>query len=83
MAGGIGGFIRKIPYSVLAPIALIVGFSPFYPEPHLGEKLRILFDGKLVRPLDIFDLFLHSAPVILLIIKFFLVGSHDSDSSTM
>jgi len=83
MAGGISGFIRKIPYSVLAPVALVVGFSPFFPEPHLSEKLRLLFAGELVRPIDIFDLLLHLAPVVLLIIKFFVVGTHDSDSSTM
>ena len=46
------------------------GLSPFKPEPHLVEKLRMLFTGTLTRPLDIFDLFFHATPLILLAIKF-------------
>jgi membrane protein required for beta-lactamase induction len=33
---------------------------------HLWEKLQMLFAGALTRPIDIFDLFLHGAPVVLL-----------------
>jgi hypothetical protein len=33
---------------------------------HLWEKLKMLFAGALTRPIDIFDLFLHGAPVVLL-----------------
>jgi hypothetical protein len=37
------------------------------PEPHLVEKLRMLSQGVLTKPIDIFDLFLHaSAPLLLL-----------------
>jgi len=34
------------------------------------EKLIMLKNGALKKPIDIFDLFYHSAPLILLIIKF-------------
>lgn len=50
-------------------IALLLGLAPLIPEPHLWEKLRMLFTGSLTRPLDVFDLFFHSAPAILLAIK--------------
>jgi hypothetical protein len=46
-----------------------MGVAPITPEPHLIEKLRLLSLGELVRPLDIFDLFLHATPLVLLIIK--------------
>jgi hypothetical protein len=33
--------------------------------------LKMLVAGELVKPIDIFDLFLHGAPVVLLAIKLF------------
>ena len=50
-------------------LALTLGLAPFVPEPHLFEKTRMLFAGTLVRPMDIFDLFLHAAPFALLALK--------------
>jgi hypothetical protein len=43
---------------------------PFKPMPHVLEKLIMLKNGTLNEPMDIFDLFFHTAPLILLIIKF-------------
>ncbi len=37
--------------------------------PHVVEKLIMLKNGTLKRPMDIFDLFFHLIPLILLIIK--------------
>lgn len=48
---------------------LLLGLAPFTPEPHVWEKLKMLFDGRLVRPLDIFDLLLHGAPFVILLMK--------------
>ena len=62
-------FLAKIDYPILIFIAVLLGLSPFYPEPHLIEKLRMLFQGTLTRPLDVFDLFFHVLPTILLGIK--------------
>jgi hypothetical protein len=39
------------------------------PEPHLWQKLKMLFVGELARPIDIFDLVWHAAPVALLGLK--------------
>ncbi|HKI61316.1 MAG TPA: hypothetical protein VKA31_03395 [Mariprofundaceae bacterium] len=44
--------------------ALLLGLAPFTPEPHLVEKVRMLVHGELVRPIDIFDLFWHSWPLL-------------------
>jgi len=53
-------------YRVLLPLALLLGPAPYFHEPHLLEKLRMLMNGTLAKPLDIFDLFLHATPLILL-----------------
>jgi hypothetical protein len=62
-------WIDRIPLVVLVPLALWLGLAPFVPEPHLWEKLRMLASGTLTRPIDVFDLFLHATPVVLLAIR--------------
>ncbi len=66
--------LDKISISALVVAVLLLGLSPFQPEPHLWQKLKMLAAGELIRPLDIFDLFLHGAPIVLLIIR--LVRMH-------
>jgi hypothetical protein len=58
-----------MPLHVIALPALLLGLAPFYPEPHLWEKLKMLSAGELSRPIDIFDLLMHGTPVVLLVIK--------------
>lgn len=55
-----------LDYKFLIPLALLLGLAPFYPEPHLLEKLSMLLAGTLQRPIDIFDLAWHSWPFGLL-----------------
>lgn len=62
-------WLDKIPTTTLLIIALTLGLAPFVPEPHVWEKLKMLASGNLARPLDIFDLFLHGTPWVLLIMK--------------
>jgi hypothetical protein len=61
--------IQKIPYSVLIPFTILMLLAPFRPIPHVLEKLIMLKQGTLTRPIDIFDLFYHLAPLILLVAK--------------
>lgn len=68
-------FFEKIPWMVLLPAAGLLGLAPFRPEPHLLAKLRMLSHGQLTRPLDIFDLFLHGVPLLLVVGKL-LLGRH-------
>ncbi|WP_432636449.1 RND transporter [Albidovulum sp.] len=49
--------------------ALTLGLAPFFPEPHIWEKLKMLAAGTLTRPIDIFDLLLHAAPWLVVIAK--------------
>lgn len=62
-------WLDKIPTITLIFVSLTLGLAPFVPEPHVLEKLKMLAGGELSRPLDIFDLFLHGTPWVLLILK--------------
>lgn len=62
-------WLDKIPLHMIALPAAFLALAPFVPEPHLLEKLKMLADGTLQRPLDIFDLVFHGSGLILLAIK--------------
>jgi len=62
-------WIDRIPLYLLILLAAWMAVAPINPEPHLVEKTRMLFQGQLTRPLDIFDLLYHLAPMVLLAIK--------------
>jgi len=62
-------FFDKLPWTPLVLVALLLGLAPFKPEPHLLEKLRMLAQGRLTEPIDIFDLFMHGFPLVLLAAK--------------
>ncbi len=65
-------FLNNIPTPMLFVVALFLGLAPFTPEPHLWQKINMLFDASLTKPIDIFDLFMHGTPLVLLIIKLFI-----------
>lgn len=46
-----------------------MAIAPIVPEPHPMEKIHLLIQGKLTKPLDIFDLCLHTAPIVLLLVR--------------
>jgi ABC-type uncharacterized transport system permease subunit len=61
----------QLPLIYLLIPAVLLGIAPWpsQPEPHLSEKLHMLFAGALTRPIDIFDLFLHATPLVLVGLK--------------
>lgn len=61
--------LQQIPYPVLIVLAVGMGLAPFYPMPHLLEKLLLLKNGQLTKPIDIFDLFFHLTPALVLLVK--------------
>lgn len=63
------GWLDRFPLIWLVVFAAGMGLAPFMPEPHLVEKLRMLGQGTLVRPLDIFDLAMHATPLLLVVLK--------------
>ena len=62
-------FLDSIPMPLLAVAGVFMALAPFVPQPHLLEKLKMLAGGRLVKPLDIFDLFFHLIPILLLLAK--------------
>lgn len=62
-------WIDRIPPFLLILVAAWMAVAPINPEPHLVEKVRMLSQGALTSPLDIFDLFIHSAPLALVAIR--------------
>lgn len=65
----LGNAIDRISWLVVGILCVFLGLSPFVPEPHLVEKLRMLGQGRLTEPLDIFDLLMHGAPFLLALAK--------------
>ena len=61
--------LDKIPYSILIIAAIFLLLAPFRPMPHIVEKLSMLKSGTLNKPIDIFDLFFHLVPTVLLALK--------------
>lgn len=62
-------FLDNISLPILAILALTLGLAPFFPEPHLWEKLKMLFAGDLKAPVDWFDMVMHGTPWVLLVLK--------------
>jgi len=67
-------FLQKIPYSSLIIAAILMGLAPFFPIPHTIEKFQMLLRGELTKLLDIFDLFFHLFPIILLGLKYITIN---------
>jgi len=62
----LGAWLHRVPLVWLVVIAGWLALAPFFPEPHLWEKLKMLAAGTLTRPIDIFDLLMHAVPLVLL-----------------
>lgn len=66
-------WIDRVPLYILIIVAIPLAMAPFPidPEPHLIEKLRMVAAGQLTASIDLFDLFLHAIPTVLLVVKLF------------
>ena len=62
-------WLDRFPLVWLILLALWMLVAPVTPEPHLIEKIRMLSEGQLSKPLDTLDLLMHSAPALLLLIR--------------
>ncbi len=62
-------WLDRIPLLLLAVLAIYMAVAPIQPEPHLVEKIRMLSQGTLSRPIDIFDLLMHATPLVLLVLR--------------
>jgi len=62
-------WVDNIPITLILIACLTLGLAPFFPEPHIWEKMKMLMAGNLVRPIDIFDFIMHAAPWIVVVLK--------------
>lgn len=62
-------WLDPIPLWLIVAVAIWLALAPFVPEPHLSEKLKMLAAGTLRRPIDVFDLLFHLAPIVVLVLK--------------
>lgn len=62
-------WLDKFSFAALIIMAVALGLAPFTGQAHLVQKLHMLVAGDLYRPIDVFDLFMHGAGIILLALK--------------
>ena len=74
-------WLDAIPLAPIVVFAVALALAPFYPQPHLLQKIQMLFDGELSRPIDIFDLFWHSVGLLLVALKLIRMRSLKNSSS--
>ena len=65
---GLLELIDSFPAAFMLPL-LMLSLAPFVPEPHLWEKTKMLVNGTLTKPIDIFDFFMHGIPAVVVVIK--------------
>lgn len=68
-------FIDGIKLSTLIIVTVFMLLAPFRPMPHVVEKIIMLKNGELKKGIDIFDLFFHLTPLVLLIIKIYRINT--------
>lgn len=64
-------WLDSLSWTMLLIISGFLLLAPMFPEPHLVEKLAMLMQGELNKAMDIFDLFVHSAPLLFIALKLY------------
>ncbi len=57
-------------FTYLILLAIVMAVLPFGEQPHLWQKLMLLKQGYLHQALDWFDLMMHGAPLVVVIVLF-------------
>jgi hypothetical protein len=65
---GLDWIDENVSWTLVVLACATLGLAPFNP-PHVVEKLGMLGRGELVRPIDWFDLAMHGAPWVVLLLK--------------
>lgn len=75
-------FLDRIPFTFFIAVCASLGMAPFFPEPHVWEKINMLMDGSLARPIDILDLAFHGIPWVLLFFKIIRALTKKKEATT-
>ncbi len=62
-------WLRQLDTRILLIGCVIPGLLPFYPQPHLLEKITMLYMGSLKTPIDFLDLLMHGFFPSMLVLK--------------
>jgi hypothetical protein len=62
-------WLDALPWPYLLIAGGMLALAPFQPEPHLVEKVRMLLEGNLKKPIDIFDFLMHGTPLVIIAVK--------------
>ncbi|MDO9021995.1 MAG: RND transporter [Deltaproteobacteria bacterium] len=54
--------------------SMTLGLAPFYPHAHIWKQLTSLARGTLRAPIDVFDLAMHGAPWVALVVTLTHLG---------
>jgi hypothetical protein len=73
--------LDRIPWGILAVLCLGLGLAPFFEEPHLVQKTRLLLAGGLTRPIDVFDLVWHLWPFLIVALKLIRNATKPAEST--
>jgi hypothetical protein len=65
----LANLLDQLPWNLVIIACLTLGLAPFFPEPHIWEKLKMLAAGTLSKPIDIFDLLMHATPFLVALLK--------------
>ena len=60
--------LDKLDWTIILILCATLGLAPFSP-PHIVEKISLLVNGELIKPLDWFDFLFHGFPWVLLTLK--------------
>ena len=66
--------LNQFSWPIVIIACLTLGLAPFFPEPHIWEKLKMLASGTLSKPIDIFDLLMHATPFLIAGLKLALMA---------
>ncbi|MEM5495404.1 hypothetical protein [Hoeflea sp. AS16] len=61
----LANLLNQFSWPIVIILCLTLGLAPFVPEPHIWEKLKMLANGTLSKPIDIFDLLMHATPFLI------------------
>jgi hypothetical protein len=74
-------WLDSFSWTIVILACATLGLAPFNP-PHIVEKLGMLSRGELHRAIDWFDLAMHGAPWVLLVLKIVAAVTQRGGGST-
>lgn len=65
----LGSKLALIPFPLLLIMSVFMLIAPISPEPHLVQKFTWVVEGAGLKAIDIFDVFWHLLPSLILVLK--------------